>query len=143
MFSRSIFFFNWKLNILSFVFLIWTEQFWFWFSQKLKISKFPLFFKVFLILHPVWLLNLTSDLSVDSIVQLGLADTKVVSQDAEKRVLKLTEKWNTQTSEVSSNFFTKICLKHETSFQSLGIHYCSAFYSKYSLSFFCSGDVWI
>ena len=28
------FFFNWKLNILSFIFLIWMEQFWIWFSQK-------------------------------------------------------------------------------------------------------------
>ena len=27
--------FNWKLNIPSFIFLIWTEQFWIWFSRKL------------------------------------------------------------------------------------------------------------
>ena len=32
---RSIFFFNQKLNILSFIFLIWMEQFWIRFSQKL------------------------------------------------------------------------------------------------------------
>ena len=26
--------FNWKLNILYFIFLIWTEQFWIWFSRN-------------------------------------------------------------------------------------------------------------
>ena len=30
------FFLIWKLNILSFIFLIWMEQFWIWFSRKLK-----------------------------------------------------------------------------------------------------------
>ena len=38
---QEFFFFIWMLNILSFIFLIWTEQFWIWFSQKLtkKVKK--------------------------------------------------------------------------------------------------------
>ena len=41
----------------------------------------------------LWLLNLSSDLSIDNIVQLGLTDTKIGSQDAVTKVLELTEKW--------------------------------------------------
>ena len=52
-----------------------------------------MFFKVFLILPFVWFLNLGSDLSINNIVRLGSADTKVGSQDAVKKVLELTEKW--------------------------------------------------
>ena len=51
------------------------------------------FFKVILILPPVWLLNLGSDLSINNIVQLDSADTKNVSQDAVNKVLELMEKW--------------------------------------------------
>ena len=47
--AEVFFFFNPKLNISSFIFLIWVELFWIWFSQKL------LFFKVFPICPPVWL----------------------------------------------------------------------------------------
>ena len=32
---RSNFLFNWKLNMSSFIFLIWTEEFWIWFRWKL------------------------------------------------------------------------------------------------------------
>ena len=93
-FGRSCFFLNWKLNVPCFIFLICRKQFWIWFSQKLtKTSKFLLSFKVILILPPVWLLNLGSDLSINNIVQLDLADTKIVSQDAVNKVLELTEKW--------------------------------------------------
>ena len=56
------------------------------------MSKFPTFFKVFLILPPVELLNLGSDLSLDNIVQVGSADTKIDSQDAVKKVLEPSEK---------------------------------------------------
>ena len=38
------------------------------------------------------ILNLGSDLSVDDIVQLGSADTKIGSQDAVKKLLELREK---------------------------------------------------
>ena len=89
---QKFFFFSWKLNISSFIFLIWTEQFWIWFRWKLtKTIKFPSFFKVF-ILPPVWLSNLGSDLSINNIVRLGSADTKSGSQNAAK-MLELTEKW--------------------------------------------------
>ena len=44
-------------------------------------------------LPPVWLSNLGWDLSIDNIVRIGLADTKIDSQDAVKTVLELTEKW--------------------------------------------------
>ena len=37
-------------------------------------------------------LNLGSDLSVNNIVRLGSADTKISSQNAVKEVLELTEK---------------------------------------------------
>ena len=93
--QKKFFFFNSKLNILSFIFLIWTEQFWIWFSRKLtKNIKIPIIFASFP-LPPVWLLNLGSDLSVDNIVQLGLAGTKIDSQD-DVKVLELTEKWKYQ-----------------------------------------------
>ena len=44
-------FFNWKLNILSFIFFIWTEQFFIWSSRKLTknveisivLKSFPYF----------------------------------------------------------------------------------------------------
>ena len=53
----------------------------------------PSFFKVFVILSPVSLSNLGSDLSIDKTVQQGSADTKIGSQNAGKKVLELTEKW--------------------------------------------------
>ena len=37
-------------------------------------------------------LNLGSDLSIDNIVRLGLADAKIGSQDAVMKLLELTEK---------------------------------------------------
>ena len=92
--QKFFFFFIWKLNIPSFIFLNWTKEFWIWFSRKLtKTSKFPSFFNAFLILLSVWLWSLGSDLSIDNIVQLGSANTKTGSQDAVKKVLELTEKW--------------------------------------------------
>ena len=91
---QKYFFSNWKLNIWSFIFLIWTEQFWIWFRWKLtKTVEISLFFKVFVILPPVWLSNLGSDLSMDNIVWLGSADTKSGSQNAVKKMLEHTEKW--------------------------------------------------
>ena len=87
---------NWKLNIPFFIFLIWLEQF--WFSQKLtkKTSVFWLFFKVTLILPPVRLSNLGSDLSIDNKVWLDSADTKTASQDAVNKMVELTEKVNSK-----------------------------------------------
>ena len=61
------------------------------------MSKFLLFFKVILILPPAWLSNLGSDLSINNIVHLDSADTKIISQDAVNKVLELTENENTQT----------------------------------------------
>ena len=57
------------------------------------MSKFLLFFQDIFILPLVWLSNLGSDLSIDNIVQLDSADTKIVSQDAVNKILELTEKW--------------------------------------------------
>ena len=62
-------------------------------ENQQKPSKFPTIFKVFVILPPVWLSNLGSDLSINNIVQLGPADAKIGSQDAVMKVLELTEKW--------------------------------------------------
>ena len=60
-------FFNWKLNVRHFIFLIWMEQFWIWFSKKLtKNKKFPSFSKVFLILPLVWPWNLGSNLLINN-----------------------------------------------------------------------------
>ena len=61
-------------------------------KPKIKTSKFLLFFKVILILPPAGRLNLGLDLSIDNIVRLDSADTKIISQDAVNKVLKLTEK---------------------------------------------------
>ena len=48
-----MFFCNWKLNVLFFVFLIWAEQFWIWFSWKLtKINKISIIFQSFLYFTP-------------------------------------------------------------------------------------------
>ena len=52
------------------------------FHHFLKLSLFS----------PCMILNLGSDLSVDDIVQLGSADTKIGSQDAVKKLLELREK---------------------------------------------------
>ena len=73
------------------------------------MSKFPLFFKVFLILPPVWLSNLASNLSINTIVPLGSADTKIDSQDAAKKVLELTVKWQYPTFRGKFYFFSEIC----------------------------------
>ena len=84
-----------------------------------------MFFKVILILPPVW----CSDLLINNIVQLGLADTKIVSQDAVNKVLELTEKMKIpKLHEVNSNSVLEICCKHDASPQSLGSHDSSAFY---------------
>ena len=67
-FSRNNFFFNWKLNIPSFIFLIWTEQFWIWFSQKFtKSVEISIVFKSFPCFIPVWFSYLGSDLSIANI----------------------------------------------------------------------------
>ena len=93
-----------------------------------------MFFKVILILPPIWLSNLGSDLSIDNIVQLDSADTKIVSQEAAKKVLELMEKW--KYLNFRGKFcFLEICWKHDTSLQSLGIHDYIAFFSTF-LSFF-------
>ena len=86
-----------------------------------------------LILPPVSLSNLGSDLSINNIDQLGSADnTKIVSQESIKNVLELTENWNYSNFN-RGQFFLEICQKHDTSLQSIGI--VSAFYSTL-LSFF-------
>ena len=91
---RSNFSFNWKLNISSFIFLIWSKQFWIWFNQKLtKNIKFFVVFWSYSYFNPVRLRILGSDLSIDNIVRLDSADTKIGSQDAVNKVLKLMEKW--------------------------------------------------
>ena len=92
--QKYFFFFNWKLNVLSCIVLIWPEKFWIWFSQKFtKTLKFLLFFKVIIILPPIWLSNLGSDLSIDNILQLDSADTKIITHDAVNKVLEFTERW--------------------------------------------------
>ena len=92
----------WKLFVVFYqsscvILLTWYCQLYFspWIPHgyPLNGSVKSLFFKVFIILPPVWLLNLGSDLSIDNIVWLGLADTKSGSQNAVKKVLELTEKW--------------------------------------------------
>ena len=53
LFGRSIFFFSWKLNTLSFIFLIWTEQFRIWLSQKLtKTIEISIVFSSFCYFTP-------------------------------------------------------------------------------------------
>ena len=42
--AEVMFFFNWKLNIPCFIFLIWAEQFWIWFSRKQKNVKISIVF---------------------------------------------------------------------------------------------------
>ena len=64
---------------------------------------FNRFTQIFVILPPVWLSNLGCDLPIDNIVQLGLADTKIGSQNAVKKVLELMEKWK------HPNFRGKFC----------------------------------
>ena len=49
--------------------------------------KFLLFYP----LYGFWI-NHSSDISIDNIVRLGSADTKINSQNAVKKVLELTEK---------------------------------------------------
>ena len=49
------------------------------------------------------------------------------TQNAAKKVLELTEKWNTQISELDFRFLSKIFWKQESQLQLLGIHYFGAF----------------
>ena len=97
---RSIFFFNWKLNISSFIFLIWTAQFWIWLDQKstknVRISI--AFTKVVIIWLAAWHSDLGLDLSIDNIIRLDSADTKTASQDAVKEVLELAGNWKYSNS---------------------------------------------
>ena len=65
---------------------------------------------------------------------LGLADIKIGSQDAVKKVLELTKKWKYPNFR-GIFFFSKICWKHDTLLQLLGIHYSTAFCGTL-LSFF-------
>ena len=51
---QEFFFFIWMLNILSFIFLIWTEQFWIWFSQKLTKNVKKNFFFNFSSFYPLY-----------------------------------------------------------------------------------------
>ena len=97
---QKYFFSIWILNVQSFIFLIWMEQFRIWFSWKLSKNieifivfyNFHCFFFNFPYFTPSTLLNLGSDLSNDDIVQLGSAGTKIGSQNAVMKVLELTGK---------------------------------------------------
>ena len=92
------FFFSWKLNIPSFIFLIWTEQFWIWFSPKLtKTVEISINFKSFCYFTPcISVESLYIFVYLSNIVRLGSADTKIGSQNAVKEVLELTKKWKYQ-----------------------------------------------
>ena len=103
------------------------------------MSKFFLFLKVTLLLPPVWLSNLGSDLLIGNIVQLYSADTRIASQDVANKVLELMEKWK------YPNFRGKFCFldiywKHDTLLQSQSIHdssvFCSALLSFFVLEIF-------
>ena len=56
-------------------------------------------------------MNLGSDVSIDNILQLGSADTKIDSQDAVKKVLELMEKIKYPNLEVNSKFLFKNLLE--------------------------------
>ena len=56
-------------------------------------------------------MNLGSDVSIDNILQLGSADTKIDSQDAVKKVLELMEKRKYSNLEVNSKFLFKNLLE--------------------------------
>ena len=56
-------------------------------------------------------MNLGSDVSIDNILQLGSADTKIDSQDAVKKVLELMEKRKYPNLEVNSKFLFKNLLE--------------------------------
>ena len=47
-------FFNWKLNILSFIFFIWTEQFFIWSSRKLTKRRNFHCFKKLSLFYPLY-----------------------------------------------------------------------------------------
>ena len=105
------------------------------------MSKFSSFFKVFLILPPVWLLNLGKDLSIDNIVRLGSTDKRIGSQDAVIKVLELTEKWKYPNFRVKFYVFFKILLEHDTPVQSLGVYLQCFLQDPFIM--FCSQDIWI
>ena len=92
--------------------------------------------QLFLILPPVWLSNLSSDLSVDNIFRLGISwhkkwHPRCCQEGARTHRKVKIPKLQRQIL----GFFSEICLKHDTPLQSLGIYYSSAFCSTY-LSFF-------
>ena len=87
-----------------------------------------------MILPPVRISNLGSDLSINNIVRLGLADTnwqpKFCQEGAGTH--RKVKNWNFRGN---SKFFSKFCWKHDIPLESLGIHFSGAFYSTL-LSFF-------
>ena len=111
---QKYFFFNWKLNLSSFIFFIWAAQFWIWIDRKLtKNVRISIgFYKVVIIWLAAWHSNLGLDLSIDNVVGLGSADTKTASQDAVKKVLELTGKWKYSNSRNKFQLFLKISVKN-------------------------------
>ena len=106
---------------------------------QLKINKnrrnFHRFLK-FLLFNPLYVFRIWVQI-YQLIIQFDQArlTQKSTAKILSGRCQNSQKSENTRTSEVNSKFFSKICWKHDTPLQLLGIHYCSAFYSTL-LSFF-------
>ena len=97
-----------------------------------KINKTRQNFHCFLkfsLFYPLYDFQILVQISINNIVWLGSADTKIASQDAVMKVPELTEKWKYPNFRGKFQVFLKFCWKHDTPLQLQGIHYSSAFYS--------------
>ena len=89
--SAEVIFFQLKAEYLVFHFLDLDGTILNLIKPKIKKCwNFHRFIK-FSLFYPLYCLNLDSDLSVNNIVWLGLADTNIGSQDPVKKVIELTE----------------------------------------------------
>ena len=97
--------------------------------------KFRLFLNFFL-QTPTQLWNCGPGLSIHNTVRGGCNNIKITSkQGARKRCEIYLKSKNIKNSEISSNFFWRICCNDNTWLQAIKINYSVAFYSIF-LSFF-------
>ena len=131
------FFFQLKAEYLAFHFLDLSETI--LNLMQVKINKnrqnFHRFLK-FSLFYPLYDFRILVQI-YQSIIQFDWArlTQRAAAKMLSRRCQNSQKSENTQTSDVNSNFFSKICQKHDTPLQSIGIHYSSAFYSTL-LSFF-------
>ena len=100
----------------------------------LKVEKGPnlhCFCKFFFLNSPIWLWNHVPDLSIHNAVWFHLADIKIDSQHAVKKVLDIAEDWYNPELRVIFHFSLVIGYKQKTWQQPASIHYSIVLFTVY------------